>query len=301
MTPAKPLAELTDDEFGRFRALIYRVAGIRIPPTKRVMVSNRIRRRLRATGIGGFSAYYAHLTSAAGGGEMPRFLDEITTNETYFYRDPHHYQWLADSFLPEVARQARLRRHPRRLRFWSAACSTGEEPYSIALKLLAYRPQLPGWSLTVLGTDLSTAALDAARAACYDEKAVRLVPPDERRTRFDHDPVAGRWTLKPEARALVSWKAHNLITPLREEEFDCIFIKNILIYFDEDSKRVVVGRLIDLLAEGGFLVVGPTEGIHKMLDGLVRHRPWLYQKPGRHAAEPSGRVGPEHRRAADGA
>jgi chemotaxis protein methyltransferase CheR len=283
VTAGKPFAELTDDEFGRFRALIYRVAGIRIPPTKRVMVSNRLRRRLRATGIVGFSAYYAHLTSAAGEGEMPRFLDEITTNETYFYRDLQHYQWLAEAFLPEVAQQAGLRRRPRRLRIWSAACSTGEEPYSIALKLLASRPQLPGWSLTVLGTDLSEAALDSARAASYDEKAMRLVPLDERRTRFDHDAAAGRWTLKPEARALVSWRAHNLLTPLREEPFDCIFIKNVLIYFDEDSKRVVVGRLIDQLAEGGYLVVGPTEGIHKMLDPLARHRTWLYQKPGRHS------------------
>jgi chemotaxis protein methyltransferase CheR len=283
-------AELTDDEFEKFRALIYRVSGICIPPTKRVMVSNRLRRRLRATGIAGFSEYLTYLNSSGGNGEMPRFLDEITTNETYFDRDPHHFAWLAETFLPEVVQQARHRKHPKRLRIWSAACSTGEELYSIALRLMDFKPQLAGWTLTLLGTDLSGAALEAARAGVYDERALRILAPDRRARWFDHDPQAKRWTLKPEVRALASWKLHNLLTPLRDEPFDCIFIKNVLIYFDDHSKRTVVRHLIDSLAEGGFLVVGPTEGIYKMLDPLVRHKPWLYQKP--------AHVGAEHRRTA---
>src|SRR4051794_20400131 len=112
------LAELTDDEFTRFAALIYRVAGIRVPDTKRVMIANRLRRRLRGTGIATFAAYHAHLTSAAGAAEMPRFLDAITTNETYFYRDIHHFDWFGDTFLPEAIDQARAHRRPRGLRVW---------------------------------------------------------------------------------------------------------------------------------------------------------------------------------------
>jgi chemotaxis protein methyltransferase CheR len=271
--------ELTEEEFERFRGLIYRVAGIRIPATKRVLVTNRLRRRLRATGIGTFAAYYAHLTSGAGNGELPLFLDAITTNETYFFRDPHHFEWLGATFLPEVARQARLRLRGRGLRVWSAACATGEELYSIALKIRAQRALLAGWTITLLGTDISGAALDAARAGSYDARALRLIPPDERSSYFDHDPPTGRWTLKPELRALTTWKLHNLLHPLRQEPFDCIFLKNVLIYFDPASKQVVVRHLLASLAKGGYLVVGPTEGVYDMLGSLVKHKTWLYQRP----------------------
>ena len=147
--------ELTDEEFKRFCGLIYRVAGIRIADTKRVLVANRVRRRLRATGITSFSEYYTLLTSPAGSGEMPQFLDAITTNETYFFRDNQHYAWLGETFLPEIAREAAQHKRPRSLRIWSAACSTGEEPYSIALAVLAKRHLLTGWRISLLGTDLA--------------------------------------------------------------------------------------------------------------------------------------------------
>jgi chemotaxis protein methyltransferase CheR len=272
--------ELTDDEYAKFCGLIYRTAGIRIADNKRVMVGNRVRRRLRATGIASFKDYYAFLTSPAGAGEMPLFLDAITTNETYFFRDMQHYQWLGNEFLPEVARRAALRKHPRRLRLWSAACSTGEEPYSMAIEILEKRPVFAGWNLKVLGTDISGAALAEARAGRYDARAVRLVEPARRLAFFDEDAAAERWTVKPDVKALVTWKLHNLLSPLGEEPFDCIFIKNVLIYFDKESKLVVVQNLIEALASGGYLVVGPTEGVYNMLDSLTRVKPWLYQKPG---------------------
>ena len=272
--------ELTDDEYERFCGLIYRVAGIRIADNKRVMVSNRVRRRLRATGIGSFAEYYAHLTSAAGNGEMPLFLDAITTNETYFYRDPQHYEWLGDTFLPEIAHQAALRKRPKTLRIWSAACSTGEEPYSIALKLLDKKTMFAGWRTTILGTDLSGSVLADARTGHYDARAVRLVEPAQRLAFFDEDKAAQRWKVKKAVKALVTWKQHNLLFPPKEDPFDCIFIKNVLIYFDKESKEVVVRNLIGALDKGGYLVVGPTEGIYTMLDSLTKLKPWLYQRGG---------------------
>jgi chemotaxis protein methyltransferase CheR len=272
--------ELTDEEYAKFCGLIYRTAGIRIADNKRVMVGNRVRRRLRATGIAGFKDYYAFLTSPAGAGEMPQFLDAITTNETFFFRDMQHYRWLGDEFLPEVARLAALRKHPRRLRTWSAACSTGEEPYSMAIEILEKRPIFAGWNIKVLGTDLSGAVLADARAGRYDARAVRHVDPARRLAFFDEDPAAGLWTVRPDVKALVTWKLHNLLSPIGDEPFDCIFLKNVLIYFDKDSKQVVVKNLIEALAAGGYLVVGPTEGIYNMLDPLGRVKPWLYQKPG---------------------
>ena len=164
--------ELTDKEYQNYCELIYRVAGIRIAENKRVMVGNRVRRRLRATGISSFNEYYTLLISPAGSSEMPLFLDAITTNETYFFRDIQNYDWLGDAFLPEIIQQAATRKRSKTLRLWSAACSTGEEPYSIALKVLAKRPLLSGWRVTVLGTDLSGAVLDAARNGSYDARAV---------------------------------------------------------------------------------------------------------------------------------
>lgn len=271
--------ELTDDELARFCALIYRVSGIRIPATKRVMVSNRLRRRLRATGIASFAAYLAFLKSPAGAGEMTPFLDAITTNETYFYRDPHHYDWFAREFLPELIRQGRARKRPRSLRVWSAASSTGEELYSIALKVHEHRAALAGWRIALIGTDLSDAALASARAATYDARAVRLVGAADRRLHFEEDAASQRWTLRPEVRALASFRPHNLLEPLGGEPFDCVFIKNVLIYFDEDSKRTVVRNLLAALAKGGYLVVGPTEGISTMLGPLTKHKTWLYQGP----------------------
>ena len=198
------------------------------------------------------------------------FLDAITTNETYFFRDPQHYEWLGDTFLPEIANQAALRKRPKTLRIWSAACSTGEEPYSIALKILQKKATFAGWRTTILGTDLSGSVLAAARTGGYDARAIRLVEPAQRLAYFDEDKPARRWKVKAVVKALVTWKQHNLLSPLKEEPFDCIFIKNVLIYFDKDSKEVVVRNLIDALNKGGYLVVGPTEGIYTMLDPLTK-------------------------------
>jgi chemotaxis protein methyltransferase CheR len=273
------LTELNDDEFHRFCDLIYRIAGIRIGNNKRIMVSNRIRRRLRAIGIATFAEYYGFLTSPKGDGEMPLFLDAITTNETYFYRDPQHYDWLGDTFLPDTAQQAAARKRPRSLRIWSAACSTGQEPYSIALKLLARRSLFAGWQTTLLGTDLSGAALGAARVGSYDAHALRLINRAEQKMFFDRDQVNDRWVVKPDARALVTWKQHNLLNPLKDKPFDCIFLKNVLIYFDAASKQIVVHNVIDVLANGGYLVIGPTEGIFTLLGSLHRIKPWLFQRP----------------------
>jgi chemotaxis protein methyltransferase CheR len=272
--------ELTGEEYQRFCELIYRVSGIRIADNKRVMVANRVRRRLRATGIESFSKYYDFITSPSGNGEMPLFLDAITTNETYFFRDALHYDWLGDGFLPEIAAQAALKKRPRTLRIWSAACSTGEEPYSMALKLLSRKPLLAGWQTTIVGTDLSGAVLGAARAGSYDDRALRLVDPAQLRTFFDKDKAKDRWIIKPEVKALVTWKQHNLLRPLDEKPFDCIFLKNVLIYFDTDSKKIVVRNVMDALAKGGFLVTGPTEGIYAMLDPLKKINHWLYQRLG---------------------
>jgi chemotaxis protein methyltransferase CheR len=143
---------------------------------------------------------------------------------------------------------------------------------------MAARRSMPGWPIRLLGTDLSNAALSNARAGIYDERAVRLIGQEERKIYFDEDAQARQWIVKPEVRALTIWKRHNLLFPLREEPFDCIFLKNVLIYFDVDSKKTVIRNLLPLLARGGYLVAGPTEGIYKMLEPLKQVNSWLFQR-----------------------
>jgi chemotaxis protein methyltransferase CheR len=272
-------ATLTDEELERFIALVYRVSGIRIPNTKKILVSNRVRRRLRANGIQGFSEYYAFLTSAAGAKEMPLFLDEITTNETFFFRDVHQYEWFNDKFLPEIARQSQARERPKRLRVWSAAASTGAELYSIAVRIHEQKQRFAGWTIQLLGTDLSGAALNSAREGAYDDRVLRLVDPAVRRRYFDHDPATERWSIKSEIRDMVSWKQHNLMEPLDEAPFDCVLLKNVLIYFDAKSKETVAARVLKAVAPRGYLVLGPTEVIANLLAPLRKIETWLYQRP----------------------
>lgn len=271
---------LDDALFDRFLALIYRVAGISIPKTKKVLVSNRLRRRLKATGINDFAAYYALLTSPAGAKEMPQFLDEITTNETYFFRDLHQYTWFGKEFLAEILDQAQKRVRPRRLRVWSAAASNGSELYSLALTILDQKGAFAGWDVTLFGSDLSEAILRDARLGRFDAHALRLVDPERRRRYFDEDAPAQRWAVKPEVRAMAQWKPHNLMKPLvGQAPFDCIFLKNVLIYFDANSKKTVARHIVEALAPRGYLVLGPTETIPQLSELLERRKPWLYQKP----------------------
>lgn len=271
---------LNEQEFERFRTLIYQLAGIRVAPTKQILISNRLRKRLKETGITTFENYYRYLTSQAGKAEVAFFLDAITTNETYFFRDLSQFEWLGGPFLDEIAQAVAKGTHTRRLRFWSAASSSGEELYTISIVLREHAEQLTGWRLELLGTDLSQQVLDAARNGVYEERALRLVSAARRSAFFQQDPATpGKWQVKAELRSLTRWKRHNLMNPLAgEEPFDVVFLKNVLIYFDNDSKEEVLRNVVAYIRPGGFLVVGPTDSVSKHLSLMTRERPWLFRK-----------------------
>jgi chemotaxis protein methyltransferase CheR len=271
---------LSETEFESYRALIYRLSGIRVQPTKQVLVANRLRRRLKVTGIASFDAYYRFLNSPEGRNEVANFLDAITTNETYFFRDPSQFEWLAGPFLDEILEEAAHGRRPKRLRIWSAAASSGEELYSVAMVLKENAQRLSGWRLELLGTDLSGAMLDTARAGRYDQRAMRLVEA-RRRAAFFRIPVDDptRWDVASEIKAMTKWRRHNLMFPLLSEEpFDLVFLKNVLIYFDHDSKEKVLKNVLGALRDRGCLVVGPTDAVSKFLTETNRERPWLFRK-----------------------
>jgi chemotaxis protein methyltransferase CheR len=271
--------KLTPRQFELFRDFIYRHSGIRVEIAKVTLVSNRIRRRLRAHGLADFDAYYRLLSSPSGVSELEGFLDAVTTNETHFFRTAHHFDWFKDEFVADLLAREKAGRHAKSIRVWSAACASGEEPYSLAICLLENSLRLRGWKLSVLGSDISEAALRDARQAVFKQRSLEEVSPARLKRHFEAARDGQSWTLRKDARALVEFQRHNLTEPLRQPPFDCVFIRNVLIYFDRESKQRVIENLVRSLERGGYLVVGPSEGIYDMLGALTKRSTFLYQKP----------------------
>ena len=272
------LNKLTPEQFRLFQQFIYRQTGIQMQEGKVTLLSNRIRRRLRAHQLDSFEDYYRLLTARKLPGELEHFIDAVTTNETFFFRTGGHFEWFAGPFLDDLVARVAAGSHDRSVRVWSAACSSGEEAYSLAICLLENRPRLLDWRLSVVGTDISETVLAQARAAQYRQRSLEQVSSERLQRQFSKSgPDA--WGVKPAVSALCTFQRHNLLERLSQPPFDCIFIRNVLIYFDRGSKEVAVRHLIDSLAPGGYLVVGPSDGIYDMLDGLQRRANFLYQKP----------------------
>lgn len=268
---------LTPEQFALFERLIYRQTGIRMQAGKITLLSNRIRRRLRHHGLHSFEEYYTLLTAGSLKGELDQFIDAVTTNETFFFRTGGHFDWFAGPFLDEMAGRVIAREHPRSLKLWSAACSSGEEAYTLAICLAEARGKLAGWQLRILGTDISDSSLEKAKAATYEGRTLENVSPERLAKHFQQSGES--WTLKASVKKPCEFRSHNLLKPLGETDFDAVFVRNVMIYFDRDSKRVAVGHLIDALAPGGYLVVGPADGIYELLGGLERKSSFLYRKP----------------------
>ncbi len=274
-------SQLSPQEFEQFQTLTYQLCGIRVPENKVMLLSNRIRRRVKATGVADFQAYLKLLRSPAGRDELEGFLNAVTTNETSFFRTEKHFDWLQTEFVDELRERAKEGRHPQRIRVWSAACSSGEEPYSIAMCLAENRLKLMDWKIEVHGTDISEQSLAKAREGVYGSHVAKEVPEKLRSRYFTHKPDSDGWEVKPALKELVSVRQHNLMQPNPQKDYDCVFIRNVLIYFSRESKQVVIDHLVDALSPGGYLVVGPSEGIFDMLGMLEKKSTFVYRKPER--------------------
>jgi chemotaxis protein methyltransferase CheR len=253
------ITPLADDEFALFRDLIAREAGIRLTDAKRALFVNRLARRLRDLGIPSFSAYYRRVMNDAA--ERTVMLDRITTNETHFFREPRHFEFLERVAVPRWIAEADAGRRQRAVRVWSCACSTGEEPFSIAMTLAA---ALPTWSVKIIASDLSTAVLEKASAATWSIERAAQIPQQflsaymMRGTRSQE----GKMRADPRLRELVEFRKFNLIEgsyPF-DAELDAVFCRNVFIYFDETTRRKVVERLAHALVPRGFLFLGHAEG-----------------------------------------
>lgn len=280
IAPIVPLTEVTDEQLALYADLIYRRTGIRVVPQKKTLLSNRVRRRLRETGIKGFDEYYEHLKRLPPDDpEWDGFLQEITTHETYLFRDENHWEWFRGTYLPHCAAEARSGNRPCSLRIWSAACSTGDEAFTAACCVAACLPNFQQWQIRIIGTDIGVGAVTQAKAAQFSERAVRLVPPAYKARYFSKDIQASVWQARPILTGMMSFRQHNLLDPLRERPFDVVFLKNVLIYFAPASKKRVVENVRSLVQPGGLLVAGPAEGIGDLLKDYARLQPWLYQRP----------------------
>lgn len=263
----------------RYSKLIYDVTGVKISQQKQAMLSNRLRKRLKATGLPDFEAYLVHLKNLKPNEpEWDEFLQEVTTHETYLFRDEQQWTWFEKEYLPRIVGEARAKKRLQTLRLWSAACSTGDEAYTAATCLAAAIPMLSQWQIKILGTDIGIGAVRKAQNPHFCPRAMRLVPAELKQRHFTALPD-GDCRPKSTLSGLVEFKQHNLLDPLPLPPFDIVILKNVLIYFDEASKRKVIANIRNKIVPGGLLVAGVAEGISDLVKDLKRHQPWLYEMP----------------------
>lgn len=259
-------AEMTDGQFLLFRDLISARTGISLREAKCPMLSARLQRRLRALKISSFEAYYQFLLKQDPAGEERRELVNcITTNKTSFFREPHHFEFLAKLF------QSSLTARAMEFSAWSAACSTGEEPYSIAMTLRnVFDPSTTTRDITILASDIDTQVLGHATSAIYNEADLEPVPTPLRQRFFlrGSGSQSGRYRIKPEIRNLVDFRQLNFVDPAWPVTgmFDIIFCRNVVIYFEQATQDRILRRLVGYLKPGGHLIVGHSEHLHWMTD-----------------------------------
>ncbi|MEA2658349.1 MAG: chemotaxis protein methyltransferase CheR [Candidatus Binatota bacterium] len=282
---------LSDREFLLFQKLIYRAAGIYLSDAKKALVEGRLSRRVRELGMSSFSAYYEYLSSEKSGAEVGEMLDRISTNETHFFREPRQFAFLDQQVFPEWQAQATRVSRSKRIRVWSAGCSTGEEPYSIAMILLDHFPPRTGWQIEILATDLSQRALRAARTAVWPIGKAKQIPPKYLKQFMlrGTGAQAGNMKAGTELTALVRFEQLNLndSVPPWLEHFDLIFCRNVLIYFDARSRARVIHRLVDTLMPDGYLLVGHAESLTGMTNHLQYAMPTVYRRA---LSQPAERV-----------
>jgi len=252
---------LSSRNFEALSRYIYDYSGIKMPITKLTMLEGRLRRRLRATGIPSFNAYCDYLFKHGGIQKEAIFLiDAVTTNKTDFFREPKHFEFMEQVGLPELAAAGH-----RRLRLWSAACSIGAEPYTMAMVMQDFVESRSGIDYRILATDLSTDVLGAARRGVYPRDMIQPVPAEMQRryVMVSRDAGRGEVRIHPRLRSAIGFARMNLMDSAYRvgDPMHMIFCRNVLIYFDKPTQAKVLSRLCDCLAPGGFLYVGHSETV----------------------------------------
>ncbi|GAA0463532.1 chemotaxis protein methyltransferase [Paractinoplanes deccanensis] len=257
-------------DFEYITGLLYDHSGIRLAPGKEALVSSRLDKRIRALGLSGYSDYVRLLRQRLDPGELRHLIDLLTTNETFFFREAQHFEYLRKHVLPH-------RQTGRTFRLWSAASSSGEEAYTAAMVLA---DALPAHSWEIVGTDISSRIVETARAALYPIAAAEKIPRPLLRQYClkGRDEYQGLMTVTRELRAKVRFHCRNLNHDFRElGKFDVIFLRNVMIYFDLDTKRTLVPRLQEQLVPGGHLIIGSSESLSAIPSRLRMVEPSIYR------------------------
>ena len=266
---------LGEGEFSTIVRLVREETGIVLSAQKRDLVYGRLAKRLRAMGLSDFSEYCELLESEDGEAERRNMVNAITTNLTGFFREPHHFEFLGDTVLAELKEQASV---SRRLRIWSAGCSSGEEPYSIAMTVRDKLGAGPNWDAKILATDIDTNMVAHAKAGRYDASRMSTVSAEYRR-RFFRKADEGHVVAADDLKELITFNPLNLFDPWpMRGPFNVIFCRNVVIYFSKDDQRTLFARYADFLVPGGWLFVGHSETLYGVSDRFRHLGRTIYQK-----------------------
>ena len=266
---------LKEDEYQRFCTLIYAESGISLGNQKQALLVSRLSTRLRDLGLATFTEYYELLTEDRNREEFPRMLDLISTNKTDFFREPKHFDFLRQQILPEIE-------SAKHIRIWSSACSTGEEPYTIAMTLYEGIRSPAHWDIKILASDLSTRVLAKAESGTYDAERVQALPPETVKRHFlrGRGESAGLIKVKPHLADMIHFQRMNLMddrfpikTPL-----DLIFCRNVMIYFDQSTQETLVNKFHHYLKPGGYLFIGHSESLQWVKHPFELVAPTIYRK-----------------------
>lgn len=270
---------LSPDDLARVSDFLYRRTGMLFGEQKRYYIERRVADRIAAAGVPSFAHYYALLLSDAAEAEL--LINSFTVNETYFYREEHQLECLSRSLLPEIIR---TKRPGDRIRIWSVPCSTGEEPYSIAIWLLENWRLVDAYNVEIVGSDIDTAALRQAHAGAYGKRALSRLPAGVRTSYFQE--AENGWHLIDDLRESVSFRPVNLVDEASVQQeglFDIVFCRNVLIYFDDAARSRAVDHLYEAMLPGAFICLGHTESMGRMSARFEARRfpeAIVYQRPG---------------------
>lgn len=282
-TPAFHLPGMSDSEFRRFSEFVYDKCGIKLPPAKKHMLTARLSKRLRALGILTFKEYYKYiLNPKVDPDELTRMIDVVTTNKTEFFRESAHFDFLKNQALPALIRSGRISAR-RKLYVWSAGCSTGEEPYTLAMVLAEFFSRNNSGDFSILATDISTRVLETAKRAVYDENVIKPVLPLLKRKYLMHGKgsQAGFFRVVPELRGFITFRRLNFMdadfkirTPV-----DILFCRNVVIYFDKQTQAELFRKFYSILTPGGYLFIGNSETLQGINERFVGVAATVYRKP----------------------
>ncbi len=274
--------DMSDNEFRLLRDLIYKVSGIHLSDKKKYMLMTRLRKRIIDLEILSFADYYKYLSTPEGHTlELYRMINAVSINKTEFFRENNHFQVLQDVVLPDLVQRERFKKESK-IFFWSAGCSTGEEPYTIASVTDNYLKKSTFGDFSILATDIDTEVLKIGERGVYRDKDVHQLPADLRQKYMMHGkgPRKGFWRVVPELRNKVIFKRHNLIETGYgiPDVMDVIFCRNVLIYFDRITQESIFRKFHKLLSPGGYLFIGSSESMHGYDVRFKAIAPTVYQK-----------------------